>query len=489
MRIAVAIAAVAAVFAAPAAAAPARIVYSSDGQLWTMNADGSAAQQLTHLGRRPEAYEPDWSPDGTRIAFTSDGGRIWTVRSDGTGAERLTPREQKATYETSPAWSPDGSTLAFARTRFSEESLRTSIIVVDPDGGNERTVVSDKLKRLGGFSEVTWSPDGQRLVFTRHLLGDHGYFHPALVSVALDGSGRTRLARNAGGASYSPDGARIAFVSVRDHNGSDCGSDECSYRAELYVMNADGSAQTRLTRNKGDEQGAAWSPDGGRIAFQSTRNYPRGDNPEVYSIASDGSCLTWLTNGTADSGMPEWDPDASLSSDPGECGAVDREPVTTVDPTSATKHARRFTPLWLGPVAGENVLLSQVQGASLYYDDCASFAPSECGPSLQLLQQPICTEPWQRFGSRYVRGLRRIHGALVFDGRGGVDVYTGTGSLHLFGVRSPGVRAAVAALRPVTSDAPPASLPPPSFGKKVWRRAGPRGRDRLRALGARHGDC
>lgn len=482
MRIAATIAAVMAVFAAPAAAAPARIAFSSDEQLWTMNADGSDARQLTHL--RAHAYQPAWSPDGSTIAFTSEGGRIWTVASDGTGAQRLTPRVQKATYETSPAWSPDGTRIAFARTRFFQKSLRTSIMVRDADSGNERTVVSERLKQLGSYSQPGWSPAGERLVVTRAVVGKHNYFQPSIFSVALDGTDRRPLASGGSGGSYSPDGTKIAFVSVRDRNGEQCGSDECWYRAELYVMNADGSGMTRLTRNKGDEQSAAWSPDGGRIAFSSTRNYPRGEAAEVYSIRPDGSCLTWLTNGTAESGMPAWEPGASLSSDPGGCGAVDRAPVANVRPPTRTR-PRAFEPLWLGPVVGGNMLLSHIDGASLYYDDCGSFEPKQCGGPVDVEQHSSCRLDSPVYKGWYVRRLRRLHGALVFDGRRGVDVYTGTTALTLYG----GGPAGAAALRPFGADAAPASLPPPLFGETVWRKLGRAGRARLRALGAGHRHC
>ena len=71
-----------------------------------------------------------------------------------------------------------------------------------------------------------------------------------------------------GSPSWSPDGGRIAFDSLRDGNG------------EIYVMNADGSGQTRLTDDPGFDGSASWSPDGSRIAFQSFRD---GDaNPEIY---------------------------------------------------------------------------------------------------------------------------------------------------------------------------------------------------------------
>jgi hypothetical protein len=395
---------------------------------------------------------------------------------------------QAETYEQSPAWSPDGSLIAFARTRFGESALRVSIVVANADGSSARTLVSERLKRLGFLLEPEWSPDGGRLVFTRWILDERGYFRPTLFSVALDGGDRRQLAADGSSASYSPDGARMAFISVRDRNGVDCGSDECSYRGELYVMNADGSAQTRLTRTRGAEGTPTWSPDGARIAFDSTRNYPRGGHPEVYSIEPDGSCLTWLTNGNASSGLPDWEPGASLSSDPGRCGAVDRPAVLSVDVVDIAQPSR-FQPLWLGPVFGANLLLSQAQGTALYYDDCSSFDPRECGRPVQIQQRSTCWRGNLLNRRWYLRRLRRIHGALVFSGRRGLDVFTGTTALEVYGVSEDDVPDFVAALRPLGADAPTASLPPPAFDDGVWRKAGRAVRSRLRALGARRRHC
>ena len=72
---------------------------------------------------------------------------------------------------------------------------------------------------------------------------------------------------------------RIAFDSDRDGND------------EIYVMNADGTGQTRLTNNVVSDLQSAWSPDGTKIAFQSTRD----GNPEIYAMNADGTAPTRLT--------------------------------------------------------------------------------------------------------------------------------------------------------------------------------------------------
>ncbi len=111
-----------------------------------------------------------------------------------------------------------------------------------------------------------------------------------LVAIMLPGSGRdpnplTRQRLELSG--------RIAFASDRDGN------------FEIYVMNADGTATTRLTENSENDSEPAWSPDGGRIAFTSHRE----GNWDVYVINADGSDQRRLTRNVAFDGTPVWSPD------------------------------------------------------------------------------------------------------------------------------------------------------------------------------------
>jgi Tol biopolymer transport system component len=98
---------------------------------------------------------------------------------------------------------------------------------------------------------------------------------------------------------WSPDGRKIAFLSSRDGN------------QEVYVMNADGSGQRRLTRNPAYDGGpawydggSAWSPDARKIAFVSSRD----GNREVYVMNADGSGQRNLTRSPASEGWFAWSP-------------------------------------------------------------------------------------------------------------------------------------------------------------------------------------
>ena len=88
---------------------------------------------------------------------------------------------------------------------------------------------------------------------------------------------------------------RVVFASKRPGN------------YDLYVMNADGSGQTRLTTSSADDVDPAWSPDGSRIVFQAYRN----GQAEIYVMNADGSGQTRLTNHSDYDGQPAWSPDGT----------------------------------------------------------------------------------------------------------------------------------------------------------------------------------
>lgn len=111
-----------------------------------------------------------------------------------------------------------------------------------------------------------------------------------------DGMNQKRLTNNSSGdgsPAFSADGSKIAFTSSRDGNN------------EIYVMNADGTKQTRLTNNPAADESPAWSPDGSKIAFTSFRD---GTGADIWLMNADGSNPINLTNYPGNDTEPTFSP-------------------------------------------------------------------------------------------------------------------------------------------------------------------------------------
>ena len=281
-----------------------RIVFISERhgnyEIYAMNPDGSSQTRLTN--NTVDDSSPSLSPDGTRIAFASkwdgneDDDEIYVMNADGSGeATRLTNNDA---WDDAPFWSADGKKIAFT----SNQDGNGEIYVMNADGSNETRLTDNP----AWDSYPSWSPDGKKITF--HSKRDGNY---EIYVMNADGSGEaTRLTNNTAAEntnpSWSPDGDKIAFTSRVEIQRSSITGIAMDGNYEIFVMDADGSNQTRLTDDPARDADPSWSPDSTRIAFASSRD--RNWNYEIYVMDADGSNQTRLTDSPARDSKPSWGP-------------------------------------------------------------------------------------------------------------------------------------------------------------------------------------
>ena len=259
--------------------------------IWLMRVDGSRPVRLT---RSPLAeLTPAWSPDGSRLAFSASRAEeapfdIIVVNADGTGRRNLT--RTASVSEAAPRWSPDGKRLVYT----TDSGLSGRVAVMDSDGTQRRELVE------GEWPD--WAPDGQRIVYTR-TEDDH----QQVWLMNHDGSHQVRITEDGFEASWSPDGALIAYATSR--HGQPTATDPALWNEEIYVMAPDGARQRRLTNRPGnDHWPPAWSPDSTRLLVTSDgldKNHPQGHGEIVLLEIATGETRRLTTNPSDDS-FPAW---------------------------------------------------------------------------------------------------------------------------------------------------------------------------------------
>jgi TolB protein len=191
--------------------------------------------------------DPSVSPDGSRIVFSSDRtgrSQLYLMNADGSGLRQLTT-DSAGAY--SGRWSPDGTEVVYCTKGAAEQ-----IVVIRPDGQGRRVVIETP----GAQSPSWWRHNG-RILFAAGIFPNLHF-----ETIGRAGTDRRTLMPDSGfiyDAAQSPDGKTIAFVRGIRGQG-----------VRVYLMNADGSSQRRLTAGLDNEERPAWSPDGRSLAFQSS---------------------------------------------------------------------------------------------------------------------------------------------------------------------------------------------------------------------------
>jgi TolB protein len=264
--------------------------------LYVIDADGSGRRQVTFLLSTPDS--PAFSPDGEKMAFDyRTGGRavfgIGVVGTNGTGEHSVVRGGFGA------VWSPRGSKFAYHCG-----SLADELCVVDGDGRDRRVLAHQ-------VYSFAWSPDGTRIAYECGtdgnicVIGFNGRHRERLptttsddslawspgpmiasdctstviCAVNADGTGLRYLVRLTSGYvtvdAWSPSGRVLAF----------------GVNEEIHTIQSDGRNEKRLTHGYSDDAGLTWSPDGRRIAFVRTGHGVGG----LYVMNADGTNQVRIT--------------------------------------------------------------------------------------------------------------------------------------------------------------------------------------------------
>jgi Tol biopolymer transport system component len=245
------------------------LIYSMAGSLWRQKLDSDTAKQLTDGGGYD--YQPDWSPDGKSVVYTSyqkDAMELWLLDL-ATG--RSTQLTNGGAVNVEPRWSPDGKKIVWVSTQYNR---RFHVFMAEVKEGALANVV-----RLTGETKSSlpryyyssydmeinpvWTRDGKEILFVcnrGHIYGTGGFWlmkaEPGAEAREIHYEETSWKARP----DFSPDGSRMIYSSYLGREWQN-----------LWVMPAKGGDAFPLTYGDWDETNVRWSPDGRSVAFVSNR--------------------------------------------------------------------------------------------------------------------------------------------------------------------------------------------------------------------------
>src|SRR5258708_7855123 len=261
------------------------IVFDSDRsgnrEIFVTRPDGSGLSQLTNSPASDQA--PSWSPDGKHIVFSSDrDGRreLYMMNANGSGVKRLTTTGKAD--ENAPAWSPDGKKIVYFVSVYdplAANSAPTDIAIMNADGSKQEIILDSAAQTLTLKGARTRSPDSRKIASGAQKNGKRNIF-----GMKCDGSNLSQLTTVDGanvGPAWSPDGKKIAYISSREA--------DAKVNVEIFVANSDGSNEQALTPPDEIAVAPAWSPDGKQLVFVVLDSLQKVTVAKIYMMDAYGS--------------------------------------------------------------------------------------------------------------------------------------------------------------------------------------------------------
>jgi TolB protein len=230
---------------------------SNSAQVYRIKRNGTDLKALTQPATGENPFSPIWSPDGTRILFHSMAAghkqNTYFMNADGSDLQLVSYPDDFEVFASTTQWSPNNRYLAFAgQTVGNQDQVIKSSVCLLALGTDDLRCLADDV-----FSIFAWSRDSKQIAY----VSPKGYETFNLEIVNIETGETRRILRysettpvqvnNMNSLMWTPDGSALVYeLSIS-------GSRD---QTELYIINADGSGERRLTDSIGGAYAAAWWP-------------------------------------------------------------------------------------------------------------------------------------------------------------------------------------------------------------------------------------